>query len=296
MKITDIKLRQLTGVMDVDGQWVEDRFVQPTDVYEEFRNQGRIGRSRQIDDKHLEISSTFLQIETDEGVSGITGPLWPAVGYHVWLMKDLLIGQDPTATEYLWDVMHRSSAHGRQGAGMMAISAVDNALWDLKGKALGTPVYQLIGGGNQKSMPGYASMLFYNATDMGLVRERAQEMKAQGFTAQKWFFRHGPMSGYEGFKLNVDLVRTVREAVGPDHDIMFDAWQSWDYNYAIKVCSQIEQYDVRWLEEVGMPDRIDTYRKVKESTIIPISGVEHEYTRWGVQTLDGCGSGGHYSA
>jgi L-rhamnonate dehydratase len=285
MKITDIKLRQLTGTMETSGgPYMEDRLVQPTDIYEEFRSGGRRGGARtgeMIDDTHLKTTEIFAQIDTDEGISGISGTLMPNVAFQVWKMKDLLIGRDPGPTEFLWDIMHRSEAHGRQGEPMMGISALDIALWDIKGKALGQPVHQLIGGPTQKTMPAYASMLGYTSVDMGLVRERAIEMKERGYQGMKWFFRHGPMSGPEGVKLNHDLVRTVREAVGPDIDIMFDAWQSWDYNYAVKMIARIEEYEPRWLEEVGMADRIDTYRKVKESTTIPISGVEHEYTRWG---------------
>ncbi len=281
MKITDIKLRQLTGVMEVEGTYFEERLVRPLDIYEEFRSQNDTQRGRQIDDSHLELTAVYAQVETDEGATGIAGPLMPAVAYQVWKQKDLLIGRDPIATEFLWDIMHRSAAHGRQGEPMMGISAIDIALWDLKGKSLGMPVYRLIGGPTQKTMPAYASMLGYATTDMGLVRERAIEMKERGFKAQKWFFRHGPMSGPEGLKLNVDLAKTLRETLGPDIDIMLDAWQSWDYNYAVKMCTRLEEYEPRWLEEVGMADRIDTYRRVKESTTIPISGVEHEYTRWG---------------
>ncbi|MCH7734392.1 MAG: mandelate racemase/muconate lactonizing protein [Chloroflexi bacterium] len=281
MKITNIKLRQLTGVMEVEGTYFEERLVRPLDIYEEFRSKNEAQGGRQIDDSHLELTAAYVQVETDEGATGIAGPLMPAVAYQVWKQKDLLIGRDPMATEFLWDIMHRSAAHGRQGEPMMGISAIDIALWDLKGKFLNMPVYRLIGGPTQKTMPAYASMLGYASTDMGLVRERAIEMKERGYRAQKWFFRHGPMSGPEGVKLNVDLARTLRETLGPDIDIMLDAWQSWDFNYAVKMCERLEEYEPRWLEEVGMADRIDTYRKVKDSTTIPISGVEHEYTRWG---------------
>ena len=164
---------------------------------------------------------------------------------------------------------------------MMAISALDIALWDLKGKWLGQPVYMLIGGPCRKSMPAYASMLGHNVSDMGLVRERATMAKERGFTAQKWFFRHGPMSGHEGMMKNVEMVKTLRETVGPEIDIMLDCWQSMDVNYVVKLASYIEEYQPRWIEEVAMPDRIDSYRKIREKINIPVSGAEHEYTRWG---------------
>ncbi len=278
MKITNLRLRRLSGTMEVDGPFFEERLVRPLDIYPDFRSRGP---GEQTDDRHFPVSETFLQIETDEGVSGICGSVGNGVAFHVSQLASLLIGKDPLATEYLWDVMFRSSVHGRQGEPMMGISVIDNALWDLKGKWLGQPVYRLLGGPTQKTMPAYASMLGYSVTDFDLVRERAQEMKSRGYKAQKWFFRHGPMSGPEGLKLNVQMVKTVREALGDEDDIMLDCWQSMDVNYVTRLAEQIAEYRPRWLEEVAMPDRIDSYRKIREKTNIPIAGAEHEYTRWG---------------
>ena len=113
------------------------------------------------------------------------------------------------------------------------------------------------------------------------MRARAAEYKALGYTAQKWFFRHGPMSGPEGMRENVALVRTLRETLGDDADIMLDCWQSFDLLYAVELAERIAEYRPRWLEECMMPDRIDSYRQLKDSTSIPLSGAEHEYTRWG---------------
>ena len=124
-------------------------------------------------------------------------------------------------------------------------------------------------------------MLGFAVLDMGAVRARAQEYQALGYTAQKWFFRHGPMSGREGMRKNVALVRTLREALGEDDDIMLDCWQSMEPSYVIELAERIAEYRPRWLEEVVMPDRIDSYRRVKERTQIPLAGAEHEYTRWG---------------
>ncbi len=282
MKITDIRLRKLTGTMEVDGPFMEERLVMPLDIYEEFRVQGPPATGTQIDDSHYELNQVFVQIETDEGVSGIAGPASPGgTAFHVWQMRDFLIGRDPLATEFLWDIMHRKSVHGRQGEPMMAISLIDNALWDLKGKWFKQPVWKLIGGGGRGPMPAYASMLGYATQDLGLVKERALEMQSRGYKAQKWFFRHGPMSGPEGFNKNVEMVETLRETLGEDDDIMLDCWQSMDVNYVVRLAEAIEDLHPRWLEEVAMPDRIDSYRKIREATNIPISGAEHEYTRWG---------------
>ena len=292
MKITDVRIRKLTGTMEVEGTFFEERLVQPIDIYKEYRErfwQRPFGE--QIDDRHYRVSSTYVQIETDEGVSGICGPTTAPSNYIILTeLRPIVLGKDPFATEMLWDQMHRLSVHGRQGTPMMAISEVDNALWDLKGKALGQPVYRLLGGPTREEMPAYASMLGFPVQDMGLVRERAQEFKDRGFTAQKWFFRHGPMSGPEGMKLNVELVKTLRETLGDDIDIMLDCWQAWDANYTIRVAEQIEEYHPRWLEECAMPDRVDTYRRIREKTNIPLSGAEHEYTRWGFKRFIDAGA------
>ena len=89
------------------------------------------------------------------------------------------------------------------------------------------------------------------------------------------------MSGPEGMRKNVALVRTLRETLGEDDDIMLDCWQSMDFSYVVELASRIAEYRPHWLEECAMPDRIDTYRRIKQKIAIPLAGAEHEYTRWG---------------
>ncbi|HET6468171.1 MAG TPA: enolase C-terminal domain-like protein [Geminicoccaceae bacterium] len=282
MKITRVRVRRLTGTMATDGKFWEERLVRPIDIYPEYRKAPLLEGGRQVDERRLELTQWFVEIETDEGVSGIAGPVWPDAARMVLTqLAHILIGKDPLATELLWDQMHRFQVHGRQGDAMIALSTVDCALWDLKGKAFGLPLYRLLGGPTRPEVPAYASMLGYAVEDTGLVRERALEFKERGYVAQKWFFRHGPMSGHEGMKLNVALVRTLRDALGEDYDIMLDCWQSMNFDYAVELCSRIEEYRPRWLEEPFMPDRIDSHVKLKAKTRIPLSGAEHEYTRWG---------------
>lgn len=186
--------------------------------------------------------------------------------------------------------MHRIMVYGRQSDAMLAISAIDCALWDLRGKWLEQPVYRLLGGPTRMAVPANASMLGFAVLDPIRVRERAQEYKSLGHTAQKWFFRHGPMSGKDGLSKNVELVRTLREAVGDDYDLMFDCWQSMDVGYVVKLADRIEEFRPRWLEECAMPDRIDSYRRIKEKTNIPLAGAEHEYTRWGFKRFIDAGA------
>lgn len=282
MKITEAKVRRLFGTLETEGRFWEERLVRPIDIYPEYRRQGPVEGGEQIDDRHLKISADFLEIHTDEGLVGVAGPIWRDSSYFILAqLAQIILGKDALATELLWDQMHRLQVHGRQGHMMIAISAIDCALWDLKGKALGQPIWRILGGATREKTPAYASMLGYAVEDLGKVRERALAYKAKGYAAQKWFIRHGPMSGHEGMKQNVALVRTLRETLGDDYDIMIDCWQSLNLDYAVDFCSRIEEFRPRWIEECFMPDRIDSHVKLKAKTNIPLSGAEHEYTRWG---------------
>ena len=281
MKITAIRLRKVRGTMSTTKPFWEERLVRPIDIYSEYRVREDFEGGRQVEGGFA-IETYFVQIETDEGVIGIAGPVSETVAFFIGRrLRAMLLDRDPIAHEMLWDQMHRLMVHGRQGDAMLAISAIDCALWDLKGRWLGQPVYRLLGGPTRPSIPAYASMLGFATQDFGRVRERALAYQEQGYGAQKWFFRHGPMSGPEGMRKNVQLVRTLREALGEDDEIMLDCWQSMEPGYVIDLASRIADYRPRWLEECCMPDRIDSYRQIKERISIPLSGGEHEYTRWG---------------
>ena len=291
MKITAVRLRRVGGTMPCDGPFWEDRLVQPVDVYPEYRKRFDPQGGVQVDPQNFRIEACFVQIDTDEGVSGIAGPMAdPIASIVASHLRPILMGKDPIATEMLWDQMHRIMVHGRQGDPMIAISAVDCALWDLKGRWLKQPVYRLLGGPTRASLPAYASMLGFHVQDMGRVRERAQQYKEVGYTAQKWFFRFGPASGAEGMRANVEMVRTLRGALGDDYDVMLDCWQAMDVPYVIELASRIAELKPRWLEECVMPDRIDSYVRIKQKISIPLSGAEHEYTRWGFKRFIDAGA------
>jgi len=102
-----------------------------------------------------------------------------------------------------------------------------------------------------------------------------------GYTAQKWFFMHGPSDGIKGEKKNLELAKTFRDAVGYESDLMLDCWMSWSVPYTIKMAKKLERYELAWLEEPLLPDQIDGYAEIRANVDIPISGAEHEYTRWG---------------
>jgi L-rhamnonate dehydratase len=291
MKITALRILRLAGTMQTDGGFWEERLVRPIDIYPEYRIRDDFEGGEQAGADAFRLTQYFLRIDTDDGPHGIAGPLPEMVAMHAARqLRPILMGQDPIAHEKLWDQMHRLMVHGRQGESMLAISAVDCALWDLKGRWLGQPVHRLLGGPTRETVPAYASMLGFAVRDIGKVRARAQEYRDKGYTAQKWFFRHGPMSGPDGLRENVALVRTLRDALGDDCAIMLDCWQSFDPNYTVALAERIEEYRPRWLEEVVMPDRVDSYARVRARIRIPLAGAEHEYTRWGFRRFIDAGA------
>ncbi len=289
MKITKVRVFKLSGVLEYQGEFWEERLVRPADIYPEHKAEGSPWLEKIGDGKYRNVAH-FLQIETDDGVYGIGGPMPEDLAYIISnQLAPLLIGHDPLAIERIWDRMYRMMVHGRKGAVMMAISVVDCALWDLKGRHFNAPVYQLLGGPTRDKIPAYASALGYSL-DPELVQERAQELVKQGYGATKWFFRDGPTDGAAGIARNLRLVRTLREAVGPDVDIMLDCWMSWDVPYTIQMAARMEEYHPRWIEEPVLPDKIAQYAEIRRNVRIPISGGEHEYTRWGLKQLMDAGA------
>jgi L-alanine-DL-glutamate epimerase-like enolase superfamily enzyme len=117
------------------------------------------------------------------------------------------------------------------------------------------------------------------------VAQRCLEFVDKGFKAMKWFFRHGPGSGSAGIEKNVELVRTIRDAVGYDVELMLDCWMSWTIPYTVKMAKKLEKYEPAWLEEPLLPDDVDGYAELRRKISIPVAGGEHEYTRWGARDL-----------
>lgn len=288
MEITALRAEELTGTLDIDlDDFWEERLVMPLDVYEEFRElpvgsdlAGYPDVTPKEVDGDVQVSQIFITVETDEGVSGTVGPLDRSWARLALELEPLLLGRNPLATEKLWDLMYRQRAHGRKGAGMKAISAVDAALWDLKGHYFDEPVYRLLGGPTREELPAYVSTLGYSV-EPETVGDRVRRFKEEGFAGQKWFPRFGPGAGEEGKAKNEALVAAAREAAGDGYDLMFDVWMAWDLPYALEMARRFEPYEPRWLEEPLQADRMDGYARLRDSTTVPIAAGERMYTRWG---------------
>ncbi|HLH35946.1 MAG TPA: L-rhamnonate dehydratase [Alloacidobacterium sp.] len=229
----------------------------------------------------------IVEIFTDSGHVGIgNAALSPRVTKQTidTYLKPILLGKDPFDTEFLWQHMYRlTMAFGRKGIGMVAISAVDIAIWDLLGKATNQPVFRLLGGRTKQKIPVYASRLYSQPLD-DLAKE-AQLYKDQGYKAMKLRFGWGPADGAAGMQRNIDLLRTVREVIGYEIDLMADAYMGWTLDYARRMLPLIEPFQLRWLEEAVIPDDIGGYAELKAQRRVPIAGGEHEFTLYGFRQM-----------
>lgn len=289
MKITGVRLIQLEGILEHEGAFWEERLVRPIDIYPEHRAEGAAW-TRRAEEGRYEIAAVYVQVDTDEGVTGLAGPIGEVDAFLIdRQLKGILIGEDPRAVERIWDKLYRFSVHGRKGATMMAISALDCALWDLRGRWADAPVYRLLGGPTRERIPAYASALGYSL-EPEAVRARARKFVEEGYRAMKWFFRHGPAEGESGASKNLELVRTLRETVGEDVELMFDCWMSWDVPYTVMMADRMAAYRPRWIEEPCLPDRIESYAEIRRAIRTPVAGGEHEYTRWGIRALIDAGA------
>jgi len=228
-----------------------------------------------------------VEIFTDTGLVGIgNAALSPLVTKTLidTYLKPLLLGADPWDTEYLWQQMYRRTmAFGRKGVAMTAISAIDIALWDLLGKDAKQPVYRLLGGRTKEKIPVYASRLY--AMPLDELRQEALNYKNQGYQAMKLRFGWGPLDGAAGMQRNLELVRTVREVIGYEIDLMTDAYMGWTLDYAKRMLPLLEPFQLRWLEEAVIPDDTRGYQTLKQYGRVPIAGGEHEFTIFGFRAL-----------
>jgi len=229
----------------------------------------------------------IVEIFTDDGQVGVgNAALAPPITKQVvdLYLKPLLIGADPWNIEFLWQHMYRKTmAFGRKGIGMAAISAVDIALWDLLGKCAKQPVFRLLGGRTKPRIPVYASRLY--SIELSELAAEAKRYKKEGYRAMKLRFGWGPTDGAVGMQHNVDLVKTVRQAVGDGIDVMADAYMGWTLDYAKRMLPLLEPFNLRWLEEPVIPDDIQGYTELKSYARIPIAGGEHEFTQYGFREL-----------
>jgi L-alanine-DL-glutamate epimerase-like enolase superfamily enzyme len=234
-----------------------------------------------------------ILVHTDEGVTGIgevdSAPeavraLVNAPGSHAIAnsLNALLVGEDPTDVERLWHKMYRGLIYiGRRGIALHALSGIDIALWDIKGKVEGKPVSELIGTPRRERVRAYASMLMPD--DPSEVRERVSAARDQGFTAIKLGW--GPLGADAG--KDVELAAAAVEAAGDGGTILIDAGLGYgrDAKTAIGVAEQLNELGVFWLEEPFEPDEYEAYAELADAVEIRVAAGEQDTTLWGFREL-----------
>lgn len=222
----------------------------------------------------------LVEVECSDGTVGWGECLGPAranaavvATYAGWL-----IGQDPLATERHWATLYNALRdQGQRGLAVTALSGIDMALWDIKGKALGQPVSVLLGGRWRESVRAYATGSF-RRDGVDRVEGNAAEMaarRAEGFHACKIKI---------GFGVDEDLrvIRAVRQAIGPDMRLMIDANHGYTVSEAIRLGRAAAETDIDWFEEPVVPEQLSAYREVRAGQPIPVAGGETWHTRWGM--------------
>ena len=226
----------------------------------------------------------LVKITTDEGLvgygEGLT-PVAPQVAAAVveQVLAPFLIGRDPVNTEPLWEMLYatQSSRGYTRGYQMIAISAVDIALWDLKGKILGQPVYRLLGGGFRDKIPVYATGLMMEGSPEAMV-DLARSYYERGFRAMKLKI---------GEETTRDFARlqALRKAFGPELKLMVDANGAYDPPTAVRIGKKLEELDIYWFEEPVPPEDLAGMAWIKQHISMYLAAGECEYTKYAFREL-----------
>ncbi len=279
LTISDVEILKLSGTHEIVSGLNRQYQVNPLHLYAERRPKPFVDPANGKPERRP-LSHYYVRIRTKGGIEGLYGMVdKEALPVLLGTLRPLVIGQNALAVERIWDQMYRSNRHSRASHFMMAISYIDNALWDLRGRHFGAPVFRLLGGPTQMPVRVYGSCLGFSV-DPPLAGKRAAQLKKDGFVHQKWFLGYGPGDGARGMDLNVQLVKALREAVGDDVQIMFDAYQGWDLQYAIEWCRKVEQYRPYFVEEAVPMADLESFIRLSKATSIPIATGEHLYGRW----------------
>lgn len=227
----------------------------------------------------------IVRVHTDAGISGIgevdsnplaaKGAIEGPYSHSVTCgLRELVLGADPFETEKIWNKMYEGNLYGgRRGAGFHAMSGIDLALWDIKGKALDMPVWKLLGGGFHQRLRCYASSLW--GPTPAATKDLARRYADRGFSAVK--FGWEPMGQDEA--TDIALVREARAGLGEGPDLLIDAGLVWDAKTAIQRVRAFEEHRIFWLEEPLMPDNYEGYRRLSEAVDTRIAAGEEESGR-----------------
>src|SRR4051812_2544189 len=227
----------------------------------------------------------LVKIHTDEGTLGVgvgsTGAIARATIEHI---APLLIGEDPIDVERLWHKMWVPKLIGRRGLTTRAISGIDIALWDLRAKVAGMPLYKMLGGFRNR-MPTYVTGGYYvQGEGLKELQQEMQDSVEMGARAVKMKIGAVPI------REDVERIKAVREVIGPDVKLLVDANCAYKAYEAVQLARRAEEYDVFWFEEPVAPDDYEGFKRLAQMSSIPIATGENEYTRYGFRDLIATGA------
>lgn len=223
----------------------------------------------------------LVKITTDDGLVGWgEGCGGPSAAVVEDILAPLVVGENPTNRLKLWQKMFHTlyNANLAVGYGGSAISAIDTALWDITGKILGLPIYDLLGGKIRNSVPVYATGLYYTEGELPTrLLSEARGYVESGFIGMK--------TKIGGLKIEEDVnrVKAIRDEIGPDIKLMVDANQAYNASSAIRIGQKLEPLDLVWFEEPVNAQDIEGYLSVKSSLPMAIAGGENLRTRYEFQ-------------
>ena len=237
----------------------------------------------------------FVEVNTDEGITGwgevtTTYPVANrAVCAMIQQLNDLIVGDDPTEIERIWHKTFRAFTFmGSRGASTNAISGVDIALWDIRGKMLGEPIYKLLGGKVHDTIELYTHPNPNISPDQ--ARQEAKEIAESGHTAMKFDpfptmpeEKNGYMSGKlspEFEQIGADVTAAIREGAGNEMELLIDAHARFDVPTTVRLARRLNEWNLGWWEEPVPPESNHALKQVRDQIEVPISVGERLYTRW----------------
>jgi L-alanine-DL-glutamate epimerase-like enolase superfamily enzyme len=230
------------------------------------------------------VDTVLTTLRTDEGVEGIAYnwvfgvPRARVVKAMIDDLAGLVRGADPLETAALWARMWSDvNFLGRSGVAMLALSALDVACWDVKGRALGLPLYRLLGGA-RRAVPAYAGGLFLS-DPLDAIVEEARGYVARGFRAVKM------RAGAASLADDVERVAAVRAAIGPEVALMVDVVQGWTPEQAIRAGRALEPFGLGWIEDPVAFDDLEGMARVAAALDVPIAAGENDYSKRGFRRL-----------
>lgn len=231
----------------------------------------------------------FVLINTDAGITGLgeasIGGQTQSVLGAIKDLEPLLIGSDPYRVEHIWQQAYRHAFWRGGPTFLSALSGIEVALWDIKGQALGVPIYRLLGGRVRDRIRAYANGPRGNTPDE--LAASAEDLVRQGYTALKWVpFGATPILGGRRYiDAAVAEVRAVREAVGPDIELMVDGHGRLGPAMAVKVAEALAPFNLMFFEEPCLPENVPAMLRIAAKSPIPIATGERRYTRWDFREL-----------